>query len=143
MSDTELLPKSEPVRRLEVFIGSGLRRAWTVEQKARIVAESYESGATVSAVARRHGVTPQQLFAWRRLARRRAVESGGESGLTFAPVVVAPVQKGARVSWPSTGTIGSGTSTIEVVIGATTVRVPAGADAMTLQAVLRAVKAMS
>jgi hypothetical protein len=53
------------------------------------------------------------------------------------------VQKGARVSWPSTGTIGSGTSTIEVVIGATTVRVPAGADAMTLQAVLRAVKAMS
>jgi transposase len=55
MSDTELLPKPnpEPVRRLEVFTGSGRRRAWTAEQKARIVAESHESGETVSAVARR------------------------------------------------------------------------------------------
>ena len=81
MSDTELLPKPkpEPVRRLEVFTGSGRRRAWTAEQKARIVAESYESGETVSAVARRHGLTPQQLFggaellsAWRKTGPMRA-----------------------------------------------------------------------
>jgi len=46
VSDTELLPKSkgEPVRRLEVFTGAGRRRAWSAEQKDRIVAESYESG---------------------------------------------------------------------------------------------------
>ena len=143
MSDTELLPKSEPVRRLEVFTGAGRRRTWTAEQKARIVAESYESGETVCVVARRHALTPQQLFAWRRLARRRAAENADETGLTFAPVVVAPPRKGAGVSWPSTGTIASGTSTIEVVIGAMTVRVPVGADVMTLQAVLRAVKAAS
>jgi transposase len=62
MSDTELLPKSEPVRRLEVFTGVGRRRAWTAEQKLRIVAESYANGETVSAVPRRHGLTPQQLF---------------------------------------------------------------------------------
>jgi transposase len=45
MSDTELLHKSklEPVRRVEVFTGAGRRLAWTVEQKAQIVAESYES----------------------------------------------------------------------------------------------------
>jgi transposase-like protein len=64
MSDTELLPEPkrepEPVRRLEVFTGAGRRRRWTAEQKARIVAESYESGETVCAVARRHGLTPQQ-----------------------------------------------------------------------------------
>ena len=49
MSDTELLPKSklEPVRRLEVFTGAGRRRAWSAEQKARIVTESYQSGETV------------------------------------------------------------------------------------------------
>src|SRR6266540_5610816 len=72
MSDTELLPKSklEPVRRLEVFTGAGRRRTWTAEQKAQILAESYESGEKVSAVARRHGLTPQQLFGWRRDARR-------------------------------------------------------------------------
>ena len=72
MSDTELLqkPKPEPVRRLEVFTGAGRRRAWTAEQKAQILAESYESGEKGSAVARRHGLTPQQLFGWRRVARR-------------------------------------------------------------------------
>src|SRR6516164_1889808 len=54
MSDTGLLLKSEaePVRRLEVFTGAGRRRTWTAEQKTRIVAESYESGDPVSAVAK-------------------------------------------------------------------------------------------
>lgn len=57
MSDTELLHKSrpEPVRRLEVFTGAGRRRTWTAEQKAQILAESYESGEKVSAVARGTG----------------------------------------------------------------------------------------
>jgi transposase len=90
MSDTELLPKPkpEPVRRLEMFTGSGRRRAWTAEQKARIVAESYESGETVCAVARRHGLTAQQLFGWRRDARGRAEDGAGERGSAFAPVIV-------------------------------------------------------
>jgi transposase len=72
VSDTELLHKSkpEPVRRLEVLTRAGRRRTWTAEQKAQILAESYESGEKVSAVARRHGLTPQQLFGWRRDARR-------------------------------------------------------------------------
>ncbi|MBX3573519.1 MAG: transposase [Mesorhizobium sp.] len=33
------------------------------EEKARIVAESYDAGETVSAVARRYALSPQQLFA--------------------------------------------------------------------------------
>jgi Transposase len=48
-------PKPERVRRLEVFTGAGRRRNRPAEQKARIVAESYESGEMVCAVARRHG----------------------------------------------------------------------------------------
>jgi transposase-like protein len=58
-------------QRLEIFTGAGRRRSWTAEQKASIVAESFEDGAPVSHVARRHGLTPQQLFAWRREARCR------------------------------------------------------------------------
>lgn len=54
----------EPARRFEVFTGSGRRREWLPEEKARIVAESYEAGATVSAVARRYALSLQQLFAW-------------------------------------------------------------------------------
>jgi hypothetical protein len=38
---------------------------------------------------------------------------------------------------------GASGSAIEVVIGATTVRIPPGADVVTLEAVLRAVKATS
>ncbi len=36
--------------------------------KGWIIAESYQSGETVSAIARRYGLTPQQLFGWRRAA---------------------------------------------------------------------------
>ena len=79
MSDTELLLKSEPVRRIEVFTGAGRRRAWTAAQKLRIVSESDAAAETVSAVARRHGLTPQQLFGWRRAAGlpRKSVDSSG------------------------------------------------------------------
>jgi len=54
------------VSRLEV-ITTGARRRWTLEEKRRIVAESYRAPRIVSATARRHGLTPTQLFTWRRL----------------------------------------------------------------------------
>jgi len=136
MSDTVLLFKSEPARRIEVFTGAGRRRAWTAEQKLRIVAESHGAGETVSAVARRHGMTPQQLFGW----RRAAAPVTGEYGPAFAPVIVEGAPSRVSVVQPSAG---AGMSAIEIVIGATTVRVPPGADVATLQTVLYAVRAMS
>ena len=42
------------------------RRRWSDEVKRRIVAESCAPGAVVSDVARRHGISPQQLSAWRK-----------------------------------------------------------------------------
>ena len=51
---------------------------------------SLEPDAVVSAVARQHGVTPQQLFTWRREARRKAEPSA--LGETFVPVVVEAAQ---------------------------------------------------
>ncbi|WP_353036585.1 transposase [Mesorhizobium sp. M1328] len=65
----------EPVRRFEVFTGSGRRREWLPEEKARIVADSYEAGETVSAVARRYALSRRQLFAWRRAARLPLTEA--------------------------------------------------------------------
>jgi transposase len=62
---------SRPAQRLEIFTGAGRRRAWMAEQKAAIVAESLEDGAPVSQNARRHGLTPQQVFAWRRQGPQR------------------------------------------------------------------------
>ncbi|MEQ1956656.1 transposase [Mesorhizobium yinganensis] len=66
MTISELRLKSrdeEPVRRLELFTGAGRRREWLPEEKARIVAASYETAVSVSAVARRYALSPQQLFA--------------------------------------------------------------------------------
>jgi transposase-like protein len=44
------------------------RRKWSFEDKIRIVAESYRVGESVTGVARRHSIYPNQLFFWRRWA---------------------------------------------------------------------------
>ena len=48
-----------------------------------IVAESFEPGARVSAVARRHALLPQQLFTWRRERRKAA-----GTAPAFVPAVI-------------------------------------------------------
>src|SRR5450755_1092846 len=89
MSDTELTHMSEapPARRIEIFTGAGRRRAWPESVKAAIVTESEIAGASVCAVARRHGLTPQQLFTWRRQARRNVAAEAVATELGFVPVV--------------------------------------------------------
>ena len=42
----------------------------TIEEKLRIVEETRARGASVAAVARRHNLNPNQLFAWRQMHRR-------------------------------------------------------------------------
>jgi transposase-like protein len=68
-------PRDQTPRRFEIFTGAGWWRAWSTEAKARIVAESHAPGATACGAARQHGLSPQQLLAWRSEARRRAVEA--------------------------------------------------------------------
>ena len=55
--------------RVEVIEGPSGRRSWPDVVKAQIVRESLEPGVTVSEVARRHRMSPQQLTLWRRAAR--------------------------------------------------------------------------
>ena len=64
------------VRRIELITGTGRRRRWSTDDKARILVESFKPGANVSEVARRHGISPQQLFGWRREFREPIAESG-------------------------------------------------------------------
>lgn len=66
---------------MEVFTGAGRRRSWSAAEKAAIVAESYGGGETVCGVARRHGLTPQQLFTWRRLAKTARSRPLGPDGV--------------------------------------------------------------
>ena len=74
--DLSLEPNGSGLRRIEVITGAGGRRRWSEGEKALAVEESLAPDAVVSQVARRHGATPQQLFTWRREARRRAEAAG-------------------------------------------------------------------
>ena len=69
------------------------RRKWSVE-RGEIVAESMQPGVVVSEFARRYGLTPQQLFAWRHDAKlgRLALP---EEAVPFVPVVAAADEVGS------------------------------------------------
>ena len=76
-----------PVSRLDV-ITTGARRRWTLEEKQRIVAESFSAPRVTSATARRHGLSPSQLFTWRQRAREGKL-AADDAGPVFAPAIVA------------------------------------------------------
>ena len=122
-------------RRIEVLTGPGRRRRWSADEKARAVAETLRPGATVSEVARRWQLCPQQLFGWRRQAlrdggARRAAASTDDPSPCFVPLVMdtAPVASPAAPA-------------IEVRLADAVVRVIPGMDAGLLTTVLRAVRA--
>src|SRR5438046_6426841 len=70
--------------------GGGRRRRWSDEDKGRIVAESYAPGAVVSEIARRHEISPQHLFAWRKAARNGQLALAADEAAVFVPVMMAP-----------------------------------------------------
>src|SRR3546814_11289868 len=80
--------------RLDVIETVGGKRRWTPEARARIIAESLEPGANVSAVARRHGLFPQQLYPWRRGLRERA------EAMRFVPATSERENDGALPGLP-------------------------------------------
>src|SRR5215203_1475721 len=80
---------ADSFRRVEVITGVGRRRRWSLEDKARIVAESLDPATTSSAVARRHGLHASQLFVWRQQLQRSAPSAETIGGPGFVPVLLA------------------------------------------------------
>jgi transposase len=66
------------------------RRMRTNEEKRRIVEEALVPGASVAAVARRHGVNANLLFGWRRLHKQGLLERSREPAVPLLPVQVTP-----------------------------------------------------
>jgi transposase len=125
-------------RRVELLTGPGRRRRWSADQKARIIAETLEPGARVSEVARRWQVCSQQVFGWRRAARR---DMRTAPATTAAPVSsgFVPIITEAN---PVTPVPHMAASVIEVRLAGAVVRIVSGMDDVAqLTAVLRAIRA--
>lgn len=141
--DHELEPEAISVRRLEVISGTGRRRQFTEDFKSQVVEETLIPGAVVSDVARRHGLTPQQVFTWRRRARRAMVSPKNETP-QFVPAVVEtrlPSRSAGALPRKRTRQVERSCTSIEVEIEGVSVRIGRGADAKTIAAVLRALRA--
>jgi transposase-like protein len=158
------------VRRIELITGTGRRPRWSREDRARIVVESLTGDVSVSEVARRHGLSPQQLFAWRHAARTLLHEGGSaapedgsganpallrrrgkgrpkptpeicDDAPAFAPVVIsASAQSSPRISSRPPAVV---SNSIEIAIDDAVVRVIGEVETEALVAVLRAVRRAS
>jgi transposase len=129
-----------PVQRFEVFTGAGRRRDWSEEEKDRILAESYRGEMSVSAVARRHGLTPGQLFTWRRQVRKQAEPAVPPM---FVPAVVDRAVEPAPSPQKTIARQAPPIAAIELEVGGAMVRIASGTDAATIAAVIQALKASS
>ena len=160
-------------RRIELITGVGRRRKWPATDKARILIESLEPGANVSEVARRNGVSPQQLFGWRREARalfRDGDDNTSSPAPPAAPAAPAPMPRpttrrpkssartaavapefakvviaASPTAAPQASPPPADTSpgTIEIAIGDAVVRISGEVQTSALVAVLRAVRRAS
>lgn len=100
-------------------------RTWSREAKERIVEETFEPGANVSAVALSHGLDPSELFAWRRKARASglvAPSSGGGRAVRFARFEAVPSE------------------IMKIVVGDVVVRAGSDVEPERFAAVIRAVR---
>lgn len=130
-----IVDASAPRGRVDIRVGVGCRRRWSVEAKGRIVAESYAPGAVVSEVARRHDMSPQHLFGWRKAARAGLLTLPADEAPMFVPVVREARDDGVSA------VAANRSGTISIEIAGALVRAERGVDLGWLRDVLLAVKA--
>ena len=150
MADAMLDARQEgdSYRRIEVITGQRRRRRWTAQEKALIVAESFEEGANISEVARRNGVVRGLLTVWRhKFAAAAGVDARGfvpvriacEGSTTTAdePDRIAPAHTRLREMASSPSQF---RGVIEIEVSGARIRVEPGVDPATLSVVLSALR---
>ena len=118
----------------EVLTQPERRRRWSIEQKLEMVSEMMRPGASVSCVARRHGITTGLLYTWRRLAKKGELSLApvAAPAPTFVPIHVTA---GAEGSGPAKPSESEGVMVIELG-GDRRVRVGRDVDAAALRRVI-------
>jgi transposase len=87
MNTTMTNAPETPVSRVEVITSVQRRRRWSAAEKIRLVEEASQPGMSVSFVARRAGIAPSQLFAW-----KRRMTEGGQAAVAADEDVVGASQ---------------------------------------------------
>jgi len=102
------------------------RRRWSAAAKERIVVAATEPGANVSAIARSNGLSPQQVFAWRRKAAGNSGQNNASTAApTFAMVAIDAAEAGGIV---------------ELIVAGVTLRIGPTVPAARVKELLRAVR---
>ena len=101
------------------------RRRWSDEFKARAVAATLDPDVNISAVAREMGISPSQLFGWRRQAMREGAVTSSASPAACASPADA---------------VGRSAPMVEISVGAAVIRVSADIGEAELRRVIRAVR---
>ena len=118
------------ISRLEI-VDTGRRRRWSAAEKLRIVEESFSAPRLASATARRHGISNQLLFGWRKGYREGRL--GDIAGLVPATIVPERPEKGT----------GTGCRRIEIVIAnGRRVIVDCDVDVETLLGIMRGLETL-
>ena len=107
-------------------------------KRSQIIAESFEDGANIAAVARRHGIKASLLYLWRKQDKQ-------QKALVTAPFFM-PVSrdKGSALSVKTlSASCTSSVGVIEIESSDAVVRVLPGVDAKTLKIVLDALRAQA
>ncbi len=68
---------SSGTKPVHVITSNQTRRRWSAAEKSSMVQECSEPGQSVSAVARKYGIAPSQLFYWRRIMESGALTAAG------------------------------------------------------------------
>jgi transposase len=108
----------------EVISVVARRRRWPLEQKLALVEEVSRPGASVAAVADRHGMSRSLLFEWRRQIREGTMPGvvRAETARVLVPVRIvedAPPKKAPRPPSSSRGSAeraGKSAATVELVL---------------------------
>lgn len=116
------------------------RRSWSKQQKKAIVGEIDVGSATLSEVARRHGIHASLLFRWRKtlgsvMGPVADAKASAPAATSFLPVMLPPP------SLPSSPSLLARASTIEIALdGGRTVRVGADVDTGALVRIIEALE---
>ena len=119
---------------VEIITGRARRRRWSLEEKARLVAEAFAPGAIISHVARRHDVAESCLYAWRKQLNGCAIDKAenGPGTPLLIPVTLQGPEAGA-------GPVGADGAVVTRPDG-TRLQLGAGYPAHTLQTLIAALR---